>query len=404
MNVDIAVIGGGLAGLSTIFPIIRSAKARVALIEGLEAGSNNPSPLTFSTVVKEFGLADCCKENYASFTFHNYEGSSIEFRFSSNQLVVLDYKKTCGKMLDEVRRHGNRFTYVKAFATSFTQNENEVLLSLSDGSSVRAKLLIDASGKAQFLMRSQHELKTRYYSHVYGASFSRVKNPKDKQCCFLLPNPEFGSGGGWFYSLGQDIASFGYATISDRPHSDLSALKENFERAVRKFKPYSEYLENAQIEHIESGVIPITPVGRLAEGNAVIIGDAAGMATNWTCMGVEPSLEYGRLAGKLSVQALETNSLGYLNNLQSRWDTCEKSIYDMTSKHAMTFWNSDSSFWEWVIKNDLSFLSPDQLLNRLRRNSHVLKWYAAILRGIRYRVLTLLDNSAALPKHIVKSW
>jgi flavin-dependent dehydrogenase len=402
MNVDIAIIGGGLAGLSTILPIVRSGKMRVALVEGAEVGSNNPSPLTFTAVVRDFDLADCCKENYSSFIFHNCQGSSIEFRFLSNQLVVLDYKKACRKMLNEIENYDSNFTYIKALATGFVQNEGGVLLHLDNGASVRAKLLIDASGKTQFLARFQGKPENSHYSHVYGGTFSNVKNLKDKQCCFLLPSPDFGSGGGWFYSLGPGRASFGYATISEKPIPDYPTLKEKFNRAFHKFEPYAEYLKDAHVEHIESGVIPITPTRELVQGRVVIIGDAGGMATNWTCMGIEPSLEYGRFAGDLSVRAILENYFELLNNLQNRWDAQEKPIYDLTAKHATTFWTSGHYFWEWIIKNDLALLSPEQLLDRLRRNSHILKWFQIIPRAINYKILSLLDKNVNSPRHIVK--
>ena len=279
----------------------------------------------------------------------------------------------------------------------------EVSLHLDDGTSVRAKLLIDASGKAQFLAKFQGKLENRRYSHVYGGIFSNIKNPKEEQCCFLLPNPDFGSGGGWFYSLGPGRASFGYATISEEPIPDYPALKEKFSRAFHQFEPYAEYLKDAHVEHIESGVIPITSVKRLVQGNAMIIGDAGGMATNWTCMGIEPSLEYGRFAGDLSVQAIQENCLGILNNLQNRWDAQEKPIYDMTAKHAATFWTSGHYFWEWIIKNDLAFLLPTQLLYRLRRNGYLPKRHQIILRAIRYKIKTLFDKGISAPQHIVIS-
>lgn len=402
MKVDVVVLGGGLAGLTSIFPIVHSGKMHVALIEGRDIGSNNPSPLTFFTIVRDFSLADCCKEEYSSFLFHNYQGSSIEFNFSSNQLVVLDYKRACMKMLSKLQGYNSSLTFIKALAIGLVQNENDVLLHLDNGTSIKARLLIDASGKAQFLEKLQGETENKYYSHVYGGTFSGVRNPKEKLCCFLLPNPDFGSGGGWFYSLGHDRASFGYATISEKPNPDFSMLKENFERALHRFEPYAEYLKGAQIEHIESGVIPITPVRRLVQGNAMIIGDAGGMATNWTCMGIEPALEYGRLAGNLSVQAILENYLGLLKDLQNRWDTREKPIYDMTARNAATFWTSDHYFWEWIIKNDLAFLSSEQLLDRLRWNSHILKWFQIIPRAINHKILSIIDKNANLPRHIIK--
>ncbi|HID62481.1 MAG TPA: FAD-dependent oxidoreductase, partial [Anaerolineae bacterium] len=60
---DIAIIGGGLAGLSAAVAIGANSKARVVLIDK-DIGGNNPTPLTFSDVVQRFGLEDSVIKHY----------------------------------------------------------------------------------------------------------------------------------------------------------------------------------------------------------------------------------------------------------------------------------------------------------------------------------------------------
>ena len=402
MKVDIVIIGAGIAGLSTASKLNGLNNLSLVLIEGKDVGSNNPSPLTFLNVAKDFDLVDCCKEDYASFAFHNYQGSSIEYGFGDSELVVLDYKRACAKLFEKLNSSGRQAVYINQHVTNLYQHEDRVLVHLDDNTQIQSKIVIDASGKSQFVAGVYKRDDVHYYSHVCGGVFSNVRNPKKKLCCFLLPNSDFGSGGGWFYSIGDNKASFGYATISNSPNPDYGKLRENFERASKKFEPYSQYLADSKLEYIELGVIPISYVNKFVDGKIIIVGDAAGMATNWMCMGIEPALRYGKHAGEIAAEALFRNDFTILNKYQDLWEKDNKHTFDLAAKNATVFWFSDHYFWEWIIKNDLAFLSPEQLLDRLRRNSHVLKWYHVIPRAISYRILTLLDKNVNSPRHIVK--
>jgi flavin-dependent dehydrogenase len=237
-----------------------------------------------------------------------------------------------------------------------------------------------------------------YFSHVYGAVFSEVDNPAEPLCCYLLPSRELGSGGGWYYSIGRSGASFGYAQITDSPQSDVKALKAIFYKARRDFEPYSGYLQRAKIEHIETGVIPISYADKLNYGSTLIIGDAAGMATNWTCMGIEPALKYGRLAGELTAQAIMENNLATLGHFQGQWERENKSAFDLMKQQAPMFWNSDYYFWEWIVKNDLAFLKPHQVIDRLRYNAHLLSRKQALFRVLRYKARGLLNRKNLEPR------
>lgn len=399
---DIVIIGAGLCGLAAASAIARTGGLKVALIEGVGIGSNGPSPLTFAETVEHYDLADCLKSKLSGFVFHNYHGSTIHYSFNGTPLVVLDYKKACDKIFSKVRQGHSPAVFLNAFAADCSCNKDGIVLTLRDNHKLVTSFLIDCSGKAQFMAgKLQKQNPRKFYSHVYGGFFEKTKNQDDSAGYFLWPCREFGSGGGWFYPAENRTASFGYATITETPQSDLRVLEDKFKKAVEVFEPYASYLKGAELAHVECGVIPITYEAEFVHDRIIIAGDAAGMATNWTCMGVEPALKYGTLAGELASKAASVKDPGVLKEYQRQWERENKIRYDSVASQAETFWKPDYYLWEWIIKNDLAFLSPEQLLGRMQNNDHLLKKHEIMARALRYKVLSLIRKDAGKPRMIV---
>jgi flavin-dependent dehydrogenase len=401
IKVDIVIVGGGLAGLSAAKAIFNKSNLSVAIVEGDSIGSNNPTPLTFPDVIKKYELLDCIKEKYSSFMFHNHRGSSVEYLLPPDALVALNYKKTCRKIFDIINNSSNNLKFINEFVTDIKKNDGMVQTDLRNGVRINSKILIDASGKAQLVANKFGQNRVQYYSHVYGAFFSDVRNLDKDMACYLLPSKEFGSGGGWFYSINRKSASFGYAQITDSPKTDNESLINVFKRALKGFNPYSDYLRDAKIEHIEKGVIPISYINKFVLDNIIVVGDAAGIATNWVCMGVEPALKYGSLAGVIAVESLKGDDYNKLYSFQAQWEKENKAKFDCVAKHVTTFWESDHYFWEWIIKNDLAYLTPNQVLGRLRGNSYLPNKYQLFLRALRFKMKCMLNRKAKLPEPIV---
>ena len=75
-----------------------------------------------------------------------------------------------------------------------------------------------------------------------------------------------------------------------------------------------------------------------------------------------------------------------------------KAAHDLAAKHASKFWFSDYYFWEWIIKNDFAYLSPQQLLDRMRNNKNSLNIYQIILKSINYKLKCVIDKNIKNPR------
>ena len=396
-NFDIVIIGAGIAGLSAAKVIANQSSFSIAVVERISVGSNITSPLTFSDIIKEHDLDDCTKGKYSHFTFHNHNGSSIRYEFEGTPLVVLDYQKACNKIYNSIQ---NKVSLINKKAMNYIQNDDSVTLELDDEKQIKSKILIDCSGKSKFTYSKINKNHLSYYSHVLGATICDINNYAKKECCFLWPDKNFGLGGGWYYYLDNGKISFGYAEISKSTNYDNDKLMDNFKNALKKFSPYSGYLEGSKIELYERGVIPITFIESFVHNNILIAGDAAGMATNWTCMGIEPALEYGNLAGYTSVKALESNNIKSLKEFQNIWDKENRDTYATMNKMAPRFWVTDKYFWEWIIKNDFAFLTSAQALDRMRWNKHLPGKTKLLVMALKYKLKSLRDKSTLDPIHI----
>jgi flavin-dependent dehydrogenase len=402
-NYDIIIVGAGLAGLAAACAVRRQSQLRIAIVEGASIGSNNPSPLTFTGILDKYDLNGCIKGKLSSFSFHNYQGSLITYLFKGHPLSVLDYREACLKLFSSLCEAQGPTDYINDYATGFSEKRNGIVIQLRDRGQVSADIMIDCSGRSKFSVAGvKNQADTSYYSHVYGAIFSNVNAAGSEAGCFLWPCAEFGSGGGWFYPLENSRASFGYAAISTSRQADVRELEMKFRKAADTFEPYSTYLKESSLESIERGTIPITYIRRFVNNRIMIVGDAAGMATNWTCMGVEPALKYGSLAGELAATAALKKDYSVLTEFQRLWEKENKKIYDFVADNASVLWTPNHYLWEWVIKNDLAFLSPAQMLERMQSNSHLLKKHQIISRALIYKVKSLVDKNSSKPRTITR--
>lgn len=372
MEVDVIIVGAGLAGVSAAAEIASRSRASIVVVERRVIGSNNPTPMTFSDVPQRFGLEDSIIGCYDRFTFHSPLGNRSSHRFEDVQLVALAYQKASLTLLNRASSAGNVWLYSAAAIGLERQGKGGRAgwqMRLNDGRELRAPLVIDASGRGLFSSRVLDLPRPKSFSHCYGARLSGSQVPDPREAFFFAPTEAYGSGGGWLYPLNDGQVSVGYATLSDQPGFPGGAVKTNFRRFLAEFEPYTGWLREARWEYVEAGTIPLYPLRRLVYDGLLITGDAAGQATLWSCMGSEAALEAGQLAGDAAVVALLNGdfSARRLSKYQKNWDARHRRTYQRNAWVAPVVWGQTEKDWNQVIPRVQELHAP-QMLARLRVN------------------------------------
>jgi len=373
---DVMVVGGGLSGLSAVAAIAQESDASIALVEGRRIGSNNPTPLTFVDVAEHFGLNEYVQTRYHRFVFHSVLGNKSVHAYDPPMLVALDYRGACAELLRRGQAGGN-ITVVESKALQLQRSTGgHWQVHTAGGHILTAPLLIDASGRGLFATRALNLPGPRMFSHCFGEILVGGSGYDPEVACYLAPTERFGNGGGWFYPLPGGRVSFGCAMLSSGLAHPAQALEEGYHRARREFAPYADWLAEAKTDHIEMGTIPVCPPRRFVYDGLMLVGDAAGQATIWSCMGSEPALVAGRLAGRAAVEAYSRRdySQSTLGGYQQQWDQAYRRIYRQGMLLAPVSWNQGEVSWNQQIPL-VQQLSSQQMLARLRTNWPLLPWW-----------------------------
>jgi len=112
LECDIAIIGGGLAGLSSALTIAEHSKARLILVNGA-IGSNRSLPLTFSDTIQQFGLEGSILERYHGFALRTRNGNYSLHMYDDSPFVSLDYSAASSQLYVRLQEYPT-FTHLLA--------------------------------------------------------------------------------------------------------------------------------------------------------------------------------------------------------------------------------------------------------------------------------------------------
>jgi flavin-dependent dehydrogenase len=303
-DVDVVILGGGIAGLGVACQLCAQSKLKVVLIEQQSIGSNKTTPVVFPDHIEAFNITDSIDTHYSRHVLQSFLGSSATFDYKHSALVSINYEKACQRLLGQAERNGLEVIYARAldFKRS-TIEQKKVEIVLDNNSSIIAQLFVDASGYRQWGAEKIGIPHSPYYSICIGEVFADCTHDRDDTFWFLAPSKKFGSGGGWYYPLQNRRASMGYAQLVSSPTFDKTVLYDQYNAAKNEFKPFSDWIKNARSERIEYGVIPVGNIKRFSDDQLLIIGDAAGQAIPWSMMGFDSSLKNACVCSDIVLEA-----------------------------------------------------------------------------------------------------
>lgn len=368
---DVAIVGGGVAGLSTALSISRKAEATLLLVEkGTVGDPSKTSPFTFPDTVQRFQLSDAVLQKYTRFTYRSPTGVVASFKYEKPAFVTLDYQKACNILLNQIVEKGTANVLEKTEALHVEATKTCLKLSLSNSASVLCHALVDASGSSFFALRKLGIKLPTLYSHPYGELLEGCNIADPNEMC-IFAGTKYGNGGGWMYPIGENTVRFGFATVTRSDVYPRDVVERNFREAVRNFYPYTEMLAGAKKQRSEYGTIPIGPLRRFVYGQIMVVGDAAGQATSWYNEGVRPALESGEICGNAIIEAFKKGRLRTKNltKYQRLWDARNRKPYSRGARGASkVFLERNQEEWDNSVRRQSS-LSPYEMTAIIRYNT-----------------------------------
>jgi len=333
LSFDIAIVGGGPAGLSVAREISQKCDANVVVVEehneiGRPAVS---SAFTFVETVNKYGLNKAVMRYYTKVGMYSFLGSRAIFELSAPKLAVLDFTKACREIFLRCEKsHIEILTGTKAIGLKNVDGKLTIDLAGENDYFIKCDLLVDASGTSFFSEKYVHFRIPRFYSQPYGYELENcnIKEYFLDELSFFIGRT-IGTGGGWFYPLTKTRCRFGIAEITKTPTPPIKILRARYNFAKTNMRPFSEMIEGAKPCIKLAGTIPAEPMKNMISDNIMRVGDSAGHATPHMLEGVRPTIESATLCGGFAVEAYEKHDFSkeFLERYERAWHNRNKSLY-----------------------------------------------------------------------------
>ena len=308
---DIAVVGGGPAGLSAAYAAAKNG-AKVVLFEKDQsiAHSIRTSGVTWISEMERLGIPS---KFYNPIQNYRFVSPSNDVLITGNvpKSCVLDVRGTYQHLAFLAAKEGVQLM-VKSNVIEVIKDSNRVVginASTPKGRlNVRSTLVIDASGFSTSVGRKAG-MASNWKRFGVGAEYECYCDDIDSATWVLMVGQKYSDAGyAWVFPLSPNRIRIGVGI--GRPESDADPLEKLHKIIEKRFKPL-DAIRNGKIQPLELhyGFIPNQGVRRnsIADG-LIMVGDSAGQSNPLVLEGIRYAIDFGRLAGKVGADSLSKNS------------------------------------------------------------------------------------------------
>lgn len=303
-DVDVLVVGGGPAGLSTA--LTAASAGRVLVVHrdreiGLPVRTSGGS---WQSDMDRLGLPPSLYSPIDRLIFAA-PSASAETRFERERPVVLDVTEAFRFLADAARRAGAEIACATRFVRVLSQDSGGLTCELaSQGvtSSVRAAFVVDASGWCRAVLRSIG-VGGRPMRFGVGLEYVFEDLSADPSRAALVVGRRYApSGYAWAFPRRGGTVCVGVGVI--RPDTDLP-VDGLLDALLSSQLPERLGFRLGRRVEAHGGVIPAEgPARRLVHDRVIAVGDAAGQALPLIGEGIRFCMEAGRRAGVALAGAL----------------------------------------------------------------------------------------------------
>lgn len=318
---DIAVVGGGPAGLSAAWAAAK-AGTNVILFEKDEAIAHS---------VRTSGVSWIDSMDALGIPSHLYNPiSSYQFISPSNEVMITGSSNNPRSCVLDVRATYQHLAFMAAEAGAKIMVRSNVINVVKKGENgrvagvkastpagdleVSCPLVIDASGFGTSAAR-RAGMAGEWKRYGVGAEYECYCDHADSELWTLMVGQQYSEAGyAWVFPLSKNRVRIGVGI--GRPESPADPLDKLHAILEKRLKPLDK-LGKIQPVELHYGSIPNegTRASTVADG-LLMVGDSAGQANPLVLEGIRYAIEFGRLAGEVGAQSLERGAtreslLGY---------------------------------------------------------------------------------------------
>ena len=305
---DLVVVGGGPAGSSAAWAAAKKG-IKVALLEKENsiAETVRTSGVTWIQNIKEFGIPDDCFNPIKNFSFCS-PNNEVTISDSVPRAAVLDVRKTYRWLADQAEKEGAD-VFVKINVNRVIKNDKGDIVGVSGTSpngeiTFHAKIVIDASGFQPTVSKAMGFV-TQWERFGVGAEYEVSVENVDSDTWWLMVGQQYSPAGyAWIFPLGKNIVRIGVGV--GKPESNVDPTQRLKELMETKLGPIRKLGKITPIE-FHYGLIPNDGLSRkTVYNNLILVGDSAGQANPLVLEGIRYAIRFGRVAGKISADAIKT--------------------------------------------------------------------------------------------------
>ena len=311
VDCDIAVVGGGPAGLSAAYAAAKS-KAKVILFEKDESIAHNirTSGVTWIDEIEKLGITS---EHYNPIKNYCFISPSNEITItgSTAKSCVLNVRSAFQKLAFLAAEAGSEIM-VKSSVMNVVIDSKKRISGLKVSTPkgdviIGSKLVIDASGFNSSIARRLGKV-NEWRRYGVGAEYECYCENVDSETWTLMVGREYSEAGyAWVFPLSKNRVRIGVGI--GRPESTTDPLEKLNSIIEKKLNPFHKMGKITPIE-LHYGAIPNEGLRKSTVFDGLIlVGDSAGQANPLLLEGIRYAIEFGRLAGKIGAMSLSEDSV-----------------------------------------------------------------------------------------------
>jgi len=305
---DIVVVGGGPAGSSAAYSAAKNG-AKVALLEKEEsiAQSVRTSGVTWIENAEKLGIPPDCYNKIKNYAFCS-PNNQVIIHDSEPRAAVLDVRKTFQWLAQQAAKVGADI-FVNTIVNDIIKDNNGKIIGVKASSDkeeieFKSKIVIDASGFQSVVAKSLGLVK-QWKRFGVGAEYEAFAENVDADTWWLLVGQVYSpSGYAWIFPLSHNKIRIGVGV--GKPESSVDPTERLKELLEKKPGPIKNLGKITPIE-FHYGLIPNEGLTRkTVYDNLILVGDSAGQANPLVLEGIRYAIQFGRVAGKVAVNAIES--------------------------------------------------------------------------------------------------